>query len=48
MVVVDDSPRSQADAKIALGRARDADPGHAYEYQIRYDGGRWMIVREEQ
>lgn len=46
-VVIDDTATSAAAAKIALTEARAADPARASAYLLRYDGGRYIVLRRD-
>lgn len=38
---------SEFDCLRALLAAREGDPDRWFDYQYRYDGGRWLVVRNE-
>lgn len=46
-VVLDDTARSQAEAKIRLTEARAADPARASRIFLRYDGGKALVLRRD-
>lgn len=47
VTTIDDTPRSEPEAKLALGRAVTADPARRAFYGIRYDGGSWSVIRRD-
>lgn len=46
-MVVDDSARSAAAARILLTEYRAADPTRMHNYALRYDGGQYLVIRRE-